>query len=96
MDDQDNIQQLLSPLKRLKTTTTSMEINNEELTKTEPMKTNLKSHYLVKVNLQWINSIILFYQVYDTTEDILLNTMVEFIGIYYDHPVIKADNMQAA
>lgn len=52
MDDQDNIQQLLSPLKRLKTTTTSMETNNEELVKTEPVKTNSKSHYLVKVNLQ--------------------------------------------
>ncbi len=51
MDDQDNIQQLLSPLKRLKTTTTPMETNNEETTKTEPMKTTSKSYYLVKVNL---------------------------------------------
>jgi hypothetical protein len=52
MDDQDNIQQLLSPLKRLKTTTTTpMETNNEETTKTEPVKTTSKSYYLVKVNL---------------------------------------------
>jgi len=50
IDNQDNIQQLLSPLKRLKTTTTTpMETNNEAITKTEPVKTNSKSNYLVKV-----------------------------------------------
>jgi hypothetical protein len=48
IDDQDNIQQLLSPLKRLKTTT-PMETNNEATVKTEPVKTNSKSGYLVKV-----------------------------------------------
>jgi len=50
IDNQDNIQQLLSPLKRLKTTTTTpMETNNEAIMKTEPVKTNSKSNYLVKV-----------------------------------------------
>ncbi len=50
IDDQDNIQQLLSPLKRLKTTTTTpMETNNEVTAKTESVKTNSKSGYLVKV-----------------------------------------------
>jgi len=51
IDDQDNIQQLLSPLKRLKTTTTatSMETNNEITEKAEPMKINSKPNYIVKV-----------------------------------------------
>jgi hypothetical protein len=52
MDDQDNIQQLLSPLKRLKTATTPMETSNEEPAKSEPVKTISKPHYVVKVNLQ--------------------------------------------
>ncbi|CAF2517080.1 unnamed protein product [Rotaria sp. Silwood2] len=83
INDQDNIQQLLSPLKRLKTTT-SMETsndNNEATVKEEPVKATSKSNYMIKV--------------YDTTEEILLNTMVEFIGIYYDHSVIKADSIQS-
>lgn len=48
----DDIQQLLSPLKRLKTTTTPMEAsndNNEATAKAEPVKTISKSGYLVKV-----------------------------------------------
>jgi hypothetical protein len=56
-----------------------METNNE---KTEPVKINSTSGYIVKV--------------YDTTEEILLNTMVEFIGIYYDHTVVKADSLPPA
>ena len=56
-----------------------METNNETTEKTEPVKINSTSGYIVKV--------------YDTTEDILLNTMVEFIGIYYDHTVVKADSL---
>ncbi len=50
IDDQDNIQQLLSPLKRLKTT--PMEAsndNNEAPAKAEPVKTISKPGYLVKV-----------------------------------------------
>lgn len=79
MNNQDTVQELLSPLKRLKTTTTaeSMETKTEEKTKENP-----KSTYIVKV--------------YDSTDEILLNTIVEFVGIYYDHPVIKADDMQTA
>ncbi|UJR37826.1 hypothetical protein I4U23_030516 [Adineta vaga] len=83
IDNYDDIQQLLAPLKRLKTT--SMETTNEtnEATvKTEAVKPILKPGYIVKV--------------YDTTDDILLNTMVEFIGIYYDHGVVKADSLQSA
>lgn len=49
IDYQDNIQQLLSPLKRLKTDTTSMEVNDETTVKTELTKTNPKCNYLVKV-----------------------------------------------
>ena len=52
MDDQDNIEQLLSPLKRLKTVTTPMETSNEEQAKPEPVKKDSKPHYIVKVNLQ--------------------------------------------
>jgi hypothetical protein len=60
MDDQDNIQGLLSPLKRLKTTTTSMETNNETIEKTDPVKIKSKSSYLVKVtsNRKEIHSIL--------------------------------------
>ncbi|CAF5085983.1 unnamed protein product, partial [Rotaria sp. Silwood1] len=63
---------------------TSMETNNdnnEAIVKVEPVKTISKSNHMVKV--------------YDTTEEILLNTLVEFIGIYYDHSVIKADSIQS-
>jgi hypothetical protein len=35
----------------------------------------------------------LFSQVYDTSDDILLNTMIEFIGIYCDQPIVK-DEME--
>lgn len=48
MEDQDNIQELLSPMKRLKTTT-AMETTT---VKTEPVKTAAKSSYLVKVIYQ--------------------------------------------
>lgn len=34
-----------------------------------------------------------FYQVYDSADDILLNTMIEFIGIYCDQPIVK-DEME--
>lgn len=43
----DNVEELLSPLKRLKTTTTST-----ETTKTEPVKANGKPQYLIKVDMQ--------------------------------------------
>ena len=51
INDQDNVQQLLSPLKRLKTTTpmeTSID-NNETVMKVEPIKTDPKPNYVVKV-----------------------------------------------
>ncbi|CAF1544531.1 unnamed protein product, partial [Adineta ricciae] len=83
-DDYSNIQQLLSPMKRLKTAApmeTSSE-SSETTVKTEPVKAISKPEYIVKV--------------YDSSDDILLNTIVEFIGIYYDHGVIKADSLQSA
>jgi hypothetical protein len=49
IDDQDNIQQLLSPLKRLKTTTPMEASNDNNEAKAEPVKTISKSGYLVKV-----------------------------------------------
>ncbi len=71
---------------------------NEATTKAEPVKAISKSGYLVKVMHKKKELDIVFveqlfsYQVYDATEEILLNTMVEFIGIYYDHGVVKADS----
>ena len=46
----DNVEELLSPLKRLKTTT-----NSTETTKTEVVKANSKPQYLVKVELERID-----------------------------------------
>ncbi|CAF3570391.1 unnamed protein product [Adineta steineri] len=79
IDNHDNIQELLSPMKRLKTTAETNNDNSDTTAKAESVKPIAKSGYIVKV--------------YDTTEEILLNTMVEFIGIYYDHGVVKADNI---
>ncbi|CAF2145921.1 unnamed protein product [Rotaria magnacalcarata] len=81
--EQDNVQQLLSPLKRLKASAPmeTTDGNSETVTKVEPVKTIAKSSCMVKV--------------YDTADDMILNTMVEFIGIYYEHSVIKADSLQA-
>ena len=81
INDQDTVQELLSPLKRLKaTTTTTTESTESKIENTK--KDDTKPTYIVKV--------------YDSAEEILLNTMVEFVGIFYDHPVIKADDMQTA
>ncbi len=52
IDDQDNIQQLLSPLKRLKTTPMEASNDNNEApakAEPEPVKTISKPGYLVKV-----------------------------------------------
>lgn len=68
----DDVQQLLTPLKRLKT---SEETQMTTTNAVEPAKTTNKTNFLVKV--------------YDTTEEILLNTIVEFVGIFYDETVLK-------
>ena len=81
INDQDTVQELLSPLKRLKATTTTTTESTESKTE-NTKKDDTKPTYIVKV--------------YDSAEEILLNTMVEFVGIFYDHPVIKADDMQTA
>jgi hypothetical protein len=57
MKDRDTIQELLSPLKRLKTTT-PMEAssdNAEAAVKVEPVKTNSKPRYIVKVIIRKSN-----------------------------------------
>lgn len=51
INDQDNVQQLLSPLKRLRTnaTTETTTDTTETVTKTEPVKPISKTNYMVKV-----------------------------------------------
>ena len=51
MEGHDDVQQLLSPLKRLKTTTPMETSNgsNEAMAKSEPVKTKVQPVYTVKV-----------------------------------------------
>jgi hypothetical protein len=52
VDDTDNIEQLISPLKRLKATTDTNGENAETTTKSEPVKVKATASYTVKVTFE--------------------------------------------